>query len=72
MFKYANTTTSVRWNGQIVRIAQDDTWDANDPFVKARPDLFGDAPTRVFTSGGSVSLAPVETATARPGARRGK
>lgn len=71
MFKYATSTTSVRWNESIMRLAQDDAWDADDPFVKARPDLFSDSPSRVFTSGGAVQIADdVETATVRPGSRR--
>lgn len=70
MFKFANTTTSVRFNDKVVRIAQDDCWDADDPFVKARPELFSDAPTRVYGAAGAVVMAPVETASARPGGRR--
>ncbi len=45
-------------------------WHATDPFVQARPELFTDAPTRVFTSGGAIDMAPVETARRAPGERR--
>ena len=40
----------------------DEPWDANDPAVKARPDLFADAP---LDARGTEQ--PVETSSARPG-----
>jgi hypothetical protein len=69
MLKFANTTTSVRFANTVVRLAQDDPWHSDDPFVVARPDLFSDAPSRVFGVKG-VTVAPVEQATARPGEKR--
>lgn len=69
MFKFANSTTSVRFDGRIVRLAEGDPWYADDPFVVARPELFSDAPVRVYGVQG-VTVAPVEQATARPGEKR--
>lgn len=71
MLKFAATTTSVRFGDAVVRLAQDDPWHADDPFVRARPDLFTDAPSRVFgVKGARAAAAPVEQATARPGEQR--
>lgn len=69
MFKFANTTCVVQWQGRTVRLAQDDTWHASDPFVIARPEFFADRPTRVFGADGG-DVAPVETGTRRPGEKR--
>lgn len=66
MFKYANTTTSVHFDGRIVRIAEGDPWYATDPFVVARPELFNDEPIRVY----GTRPAAVEQASAAPGERR--
>lgn len=48
--------------GMIVRLVEGQAWDADDPFVKARPHLFifTDAPTR----------STVEKATKVPGEKR--
>lgn len=70
-YKFSRTTGTVVFDGRRYHLGQDDPWVANDPLVKARPDLFSDAPERVFTSGGARSApAEVETATRRPGERR--
>lgn len=69
MLKFANTTTSVRWQDQIVRLAQGDPWHASDPFVQSRPDLFSDEPPFVYGVRG-LTVSPVEEATARPGVKR--
>ena len=62
MFKYANTTGTVYEGGKRLALSVDDIWEATDPFVKARPDLFNDAPTFVNST--------VEQATAAPGGKR--
>lgn len=63
----ALATTSVGWDGGRVRLSQGDLWDADDPFVRAHPDLFAaDAPERMIHR----TVAPVEQATRRPGERR--
>ena len=48
--------------GMIVRLVQGEPWNADDPFVKARPQLFifTDVPTR----------STVESATKAPGEKR--
>ena len=66
---YANAQGSVPWNGTIVRLNPGDTWAADDPFVKARPDLFSDTPNVVHRT--TPADRPVEVATRRPGERRG-
>jgi hypothetical protein len=62
--KFANCTTWIA-NGHLI---QDEAWDADDPIVKARPDLFNDEPSVV--RGVRKVEAPVETATAAPGEKR--
>lgn len=59
----AGTCSSVDPNtGLIVRMVEGQVWDADDPFVKARPQLFifTDVPTR----------GTVEKATKVPGEKR--
>lgn len=63
---FAATTTVVFHDGGRVRLAEDDPWEAEDPFVKARPELFRDRPRQVFGSRGRV----VETAAVEPGGKR--
>ena len=65
MYKYANTTGVVYENGKRLALEVDQIWNATDPFVKARPDLFSDAPDFV-----NSTVAPVEQATAAPGEKR--
>lgn len=48
--------------GMIVRLIEGQAWDANDPFVKARPQLF------IFTNASTRST--VEKATKAPGEKR--
>ena len=62
--KFANCTTWIA-NGHLI---QDEAWDADDPVVKARPDLFNDEPSIV--RGVRKVEAQVETATAAPGEKR--
>lgn len=64
---YANAQCSVRNGAEIIRLMPGDTWDADDPFVKARPDLFTNTPNVVHRSSG---VEVIETATRRPGERR--
>ena len=62
---YAISTTNTARDGLIFRLAEGEVWDADDPLVKAHPDLFSKEPTKVRRS------APrVERATAAPGERR--
>jgi hypothetical protein len=65
--KFANCTTWLA-NGHLI---QDEAWDADDPIVKARPDLFNDEPTVVRGVRKAPPAEPaVETATAAPGEKR--
>ena len=50
------------WKGKPHRLVLDHPWDADDPFVKAKPDLFRADPEHVQTS--------VEQTTANPGQKR--
>lgn len=71
-YKFSRMTGAVVHDGRRYHLGQDDAWPADDPLVKARPDLFSDDPTRTFTSSGArTAPAEVETATRRPGERRG-
>lgn len=62
---YAAANCVVRYNNLTLRLTPGDPWDATDPFVKSRPDLFSDAPATVHRT-----FRPVEQATAAPGERR--
>lgn len=61
---FANCTTWLA-NGHLI---QDEAWDADDPIVKARPDLFNDEPSIV--RGTRKAEGGVETTTAAPGEKR--
>lgn len=63
---YAAAQCVVRYNNLTVRLEPGHPWAADDPFVKARPDLFSDEPTAI----NRTSPPPVEQATAAPGERR--
>jgi hypothetical protein len=63
---FANCTTWLA-NGHLI---QDEAWDADDPIVKARPDLFNDEPSVVRGVRKAPAEESVETATAAPGEKR--
>lgn len=65
---FAKDSTSVRWDGGVVRLAKSQPWDANDPFVRANPSLFSADPSLVART--RPQVAPVEQATAAPGEKR--
>ena len=67
---YAVATASVvdPATGLKIRLVELEPWDANDPFVKVRPDLFSDAPLTVRRT--VPASAPVETAAKAPGAKK--
>lgn len=62
---FAAAQCAVHWNGLTLRLNPGDPWDATDPFVRARPDLFSDVPAVV-----NRTSVRVEQATAAPGERR--
>ena len=69
---YAKTDCVVVWSQGQTPLSRGDVWDAKAPLVLERPDLFSPTPTlvrgrRQVAPGDG---APVEDATARPGARR--
>ena len=71
MFKFCRVAASVGWNGQLLALRANSVWPADDPFVKAHPELFADSPEMVETSSGA-RYAPVEQASAAPGERRAR
>lgn len=66
-YVYPTCVTVVLWEGGRVRLNPDQKWPADDPFVKAKPDLFTTDPANVAHSAGYES---VERATAAPGETR--
>lgn len=73
-FVFAKGTGVTTVDGSRVNLTAGEAWDADDPVVATRPDLFTDSPPFVRrTSGGLVvtQRADIEDATARPGERRG-
>ena len=69
MFKFCTSACVVGWQGQTFHLSTNTVWRADDPFVKAHPDLFADSPERVESSGGIITRG-IEQATAAPGERR--
>lgn len=61
---FALVDMSVGINGRKERLRKGEAWHATSPVVKARPELFGPQPPKVHGD------APVEEATAKPGAKR--
>lgn len=70
MFKFARTSAIVGHKGDTIHLHVNSVWRADDPFVKANPDLFADTPEIVESSRGA-EYRGVEQATAAPGERRG-
>ncbi len=62
-YRYAAATGISFFEGQKVSLSRGEVWHASDPFVKANPDLFVDAPPVVR---GHV----VESASKAPGEKR--
>lgn len=71
MYKFCTSSCVIGWRGQEFNLHANTVWLADDPFVKAHPDLFADAPERVEASTGII-LRGVEQATAAPGEKRGR
>lgn len=68
-YVHPNCAAVVLHKGGRVRLNPADTWDKEDPFVKARPDLFSADPIVVAHSTG-FDPAAVERATRAPGEKR--
>lgn len=60
---FARETCVTAVDGERYRVTAGDAWEADHPLVKARPELFAPAPTR-------LNGRRVEEATARPGEKR--
>jgi len=69
-YVYAAGTLSVRAEPEPVRLVAGEAWDADDPFVRAHPDLFTDAPLTVRRTVPARVERPVEQATRAPGEKR--
>lgn len=71
---YANSTGGVgdpTRPGIVVRTVKGEPWDADDPFVKARPQLFDAEPPFIRTTvARKAPTMAVEQATAAPGETR--
>jgi hypothetical protein len=67
-YVYPNCICVVRHEGHRIRLRPDQRWNASDPFVKTRPELFSSEGAATAHSAGYEP--PVEQATAAPGERR--
>lgn len=47
---FAECSTTVGWDGRTLYLREGQVWDARDPFVRARPDLFMAAPRVLCTT----------------------
>lgn len=70
VFAMQTCTTTDPATGLIVRLVEGEPWAANDPFVIAKPKLFGDKPQYVRRTVNRSAETPVETATKTPGEKR--
>lgn len=66
-FARYTTNTGLPGNPMTFYVEEGDAWDADDPIVKAHPELFSDTPVTVHSSFGKRT---VEQATAAPGEKR--
>jgi hypothetical protein len=69
VFVFANCDAVVFEDGKRLQVVRDQIWDAGDPFVKARPDLFSTEPRKVNRTVPAMGNV-VESATAAPGEKR--
>lgn len=68
VFALSTCTTTDPATGLIIRLREGELWAADDPFVKARPDLFGAQPERIRRT---IPAQPViEQASKAPGEKR--
>ena len=67
-YVYPTSSMSVGYGGGVIQLSPSDVWDADDPFVVARPELFGTDPAPTVVR--RTRPAPVEQATANPGQAR--
>jgi hypothetical protein len=67
---FAATDCVVNFDGYPVRLRTNDLWEAADPLVLARPDLFSDEPDARLALRTTSRPVDVEDAMAVPGRRR--
>lgn len=65
----ANTCVASTGSGRLVRLREGEAWDADDPFVRERPELFEDEPKPKRLR---RTTRFVERATAAPGEKRSR
>lgn len=70
VFAMQTCTTTDPKTGLIVRTVEGEPWAADDPFVLAKPELFGNAPHRIRRTVEPAAIQPIETATKTPGEKR--
>jgi hypothetical protein len=66
---FATASCVTEFGGRAVHLNAGETWAADDPFVKAHPDMFGPPPQVRRT--GPPPAPRVERATRAPGEKRG-
>lgn len=71
MYVFCNTAALVGYKGQQFQLRTNTVWRADDPFVKAHPECFSEAPEVVESSTGAVYRG-IEQATASPGEKRNR
>jgi hypothetical protein len=68
VFALSTCSTTNPATGVIVRVVEGEPWAADDPFVAAKPDLFGTIPNKIRRT---VDAPPVvEQASKAPGEKR--
>lgn len=69
---YAINTCSTRDpnTGFVIRLVASEPWDADDPFVTAKPELFSSVPPVIRRTAPPAVDRPIETATQVPGVKR--
>jgi hypothetical protein len=68
VFALSTCSTTDPATGLIVRVSEGEPWAASDPFVKAKPELFGAVPKRIRRT--VPFQPPVEQASKAPGEKR--
>lgn len=70
-YVYANQSGVRQLDGTPVYFTINEAWRADDPFVRAYPQLFNATPPTVRGTTPAPAAERVERATRRPGERRG-
>jgi hypothetical protein len=70
MYVFPTASVAVGYAGGVIHLSTRDVWAADDPFVRARPELFSDTPTGAVVRRTAPAPVVVEQATAAPGEKR--